>query len=210
MFIWPDGRPGAVQRAGRERPLPSTQPSRACCGFTNRLRTSPATVSEAAEVRRFVPIVSSSLPPADCLPGGGSRTAHRLRCVVARWTCRAVRSKISSIRFDRAIERPRSTLSCIGTASVCKDLAAPDQASSRLDQTRPAVSANCFRTMETEESRPPACTPVRSKPCPVESDAISRPERPLQSDFCEASRRLDGRLPELSAAIDPASSVGRL
>ena len=127
MFIWPDGRPGAVQRAGRERPLPSTQPSRACCGFTNRLRTSPATVSEAAEVRRFVPIVSSSLPPADCLPGGGSRTAHRLRCVVGRWTCRAVRSKISSIRFDRAIERPRSTLSCIGTASVCKDLAAPDR-----------------------------------------------------------------------------------
>ena len=61
------------------------------------------------------------------LPGGGSRTAHRLRCVVARWTCRAGRSKTSSIRFDRAIERPRSMLSCIGTASVCKDLAAPDR-----------------------------------------------------------------------------------
>ena len=65
MFIWPDGRPGAVQRAGRERPLPSTQPSPACCGFMNRLRISPAMVSEAAEVRRFVDIVSSSLPPAD-------------------------------------------------------------------------------------------------------------------------------------------------
>ena len=31
------------------------------------------------------------------------------------------------MRFDRAIGRPRSTLSCIGTASVCKDLAAPDR-----------------------------------------------------------------------------------
>ena len=61
------------------------------------------------------------------LPGGGSRTAHRLRCVVARWACRAGGSKTSSIRFDRAIGRPRSTLSCIGTASVCKDLAAPDR-----------------------------------------------------------------------------------
>ena len=45
------------------------------------------------------------------LPGGGSRTAYRLRCVVARWTCRTRRSKISSIRFDRAIDRPRSMLS---------------------------------------------------------------------------------------------------
>ena len=210
MFIWPDGRPGAVQRAGRERPLPSTQPSRDCCGFTNRLRTSPATVSEAAEVRRFVPIVSSSLPPADCLPGGGSRTAHRLRCVVGRWTCRAVRSKISSIRFDRAIERPDRCSRASEQLLSVRTWQRLIEASSRLDQTRPAVSANCFRTMETEESRPPACTPVRSKPCPVESDAISRPERPLQSDFCEASRRLDGRLPELSAAIDRASSVGRL
>lgn len=61
------------------------------------------------------------------LPGGGSSTAHRLWNFVGRWTCRAGGSKVSSIRFDRAIGRPRSTLSCIGTASVCKDLAAPDR-----------------------------------------------------------------------------------
>jgi hypothetical protein len=144
------------------------------------------------------------------LPGGGSRTALRLRCDVARWTRRTSRSKAPSVRLDRVIERPRSTLSCIVTASVCKDLAAPDRGVFQAGSDEASVSANRFRTMETEESRPPACTPVRSKPCPVESDAISRPERPLQSDFCEASRRLDGRLPELSAAIDRASSVGRL
>ena len=61
-----------------------------------------------------------------------------------------------------------------------------------------------------EESRPPSCTPVQMESCLVSSAAISRPERPLQCHFCEASRRLDGRLPELSAAIDHASLVGWL
>ena len=61
------------------------------------------------------------------LPGSGSRTAHRLRCDADRWTCRTGGSKISSIRFDRAIERPQSMLSCLVTASVCKELAAPDR-----------------------------------------------------------------------------------
>jgi hypothetical protein len=158
---------------------------------------------------------SSRSPPLLCrrptrLPGGGSRTAHRLRCDVARWTYQTSRSKLPSIRFDRAIERLRSMLSCLGTASVCETWQRLIEASSRLDHTRPSVSANRFRTMRTEESFLPACTRVRLTPCPVESDAISRPERPLQSHFCEASRRLDGRLPELPTQLDRASSVGRL
>ena len=57
MFIWPDGRPCAVQRAGRERPLPSTPPSPAYCGFTNRLRTSTRYMygqpKSASEIRPY-------------------------------------------------------------------------------------------------------------------------------------------------------------
>ena len=212
MFIWPDGRPGAVQRAGRERPLPSTQPSPACCGFTDRLRTSPATVSEAAEVRRFVSTVSCSLPPCGRLACQEAAAARPTDFDVSSaagpvglsdqryYQYASIEPSGGPDRRSRASEQLRSVSSWQRLI----------EASSRLDQTRPAVSANCFRTMRTEESLPPACTPVRSKPCPVESDALSRPERPLQSDFCEASRRLDGLLPELSAAIGRASSVGRL
>ena len=114
--------------------------------------------------------------------------AHRLRCVVARWTCRARISKTSSIRFDRAIGRPRSMLSCIGTALVCEELAAPDRGVLQAGSDEGLRKReSLFRTMDTEESCPPACTSVRLKPCPVESDAILCPERPLQSHLCEAS-----------------------
>ena len=127
MFIWPDGRPGAhsaLDGSGRSRP-----PRLRLLAAASRTVFGPHPLRS---VKR--PKSGDSSRPSPLLfrrptrlPGGGSRTAHRLRCVVARWTCRAGRPRPLSIRFDRAIGRPRSMLSCIVTASVCKDLAAPDR-----------------------------------------------------------------------------------